>query len=254
MQVAFKSDAGKRRKNNEDAVLVDAKRAIFIVADGMGGSRAGEMASRMAVEITYDHLISAVTPETPLADVEAEMKTAVHRVHDTIKFSTQNNPALSGMGTTLVMAMVINNLAVICHAGDSRAYLIRKGIRQITRDHSRGAQMVTEEGVAAEDVPKKAWHALTQAIGKSETIEPEVNRLSLKPVDILLLCTDGLTDMVSDADIADIVVPRREDLLEPTVDQLVARALEKGGVDNVSVALVRHEDAGAFFLRTPIPL
>lgn len=254
MQVAFKTDAGKRRKNNEDAVLVDARRGIFIVADGMGGSRAGEMASRMAVEITYDHLISAVTPETPLAEVEAEMKTAVQRVHETIKFSTQNNPALSGMGTTLVMAMVRNNLALICHAGDSRAYLIRDGIRQLTKDHSRGAQMVAEEGVAPEDVPKKAWHALIQAIGKSEAIQPEINRLNLKPMDILLLCTDGLTDMVPDEEITGIVAPRREDMLESIVDQLVAKALKNGGIDNVSVVLVRHEDAGSFFLRTPIPL
>ncbi len=252
MQVAFKTDAGKRRKNNEDAVLVDAKRAIFIVADGMGGARAGEMASRMAVEITYDHLISAVTPETPLAEVETEMKAAVLRVHETILFSTQNNPALAGMGTTLVLALVRDNLALICHAGDSRAYLVRKDIRQLTRDHSRGAQMVAEEGVAPEAVPKKAWHALIQAIGKSETIRPEIHRVNLKPMDILLLCSDGLTDMVSDADIAAIVVPQREDMLEAVVDRLVAAALENGGIDNVSVVLVRHEDAGSFFLRTPL--
>lgn len=252
MQVASKSHAGKRRKNNEDAVLVDAKRAIFIVADGMGGARAGEMASRMAVEVTYDHLVSTATPETPLAEIEDQMKTAVLRVHDTIKFSTQNNPALAGMGTTIVIAMVRDNLALICHAGDSRAYLIREDIRQLTPDHSRGAQLVAEEGVAPADVPKKDWHALTQALGKSETIQPEINRLNLKPMDILLLCSDGLTDMVSDRKIAKIVKPRREDMLESVADRLVAAALESGGIDNISVVLVRHEDAGGFFLRTPL--
>jgi protein phosphatase len=253
MQAAFRSDAGKRRKNNEDAVLIDAKRAIFIVADGMGGARAGEMASRMAVEVTYDHLVATVTPETPLAEIESQMKTAVHRVHETIKFSTQNNPALSGMGTTMVMALVRDNLAIICHAGDSRAYLIRHRIRQITPDHSRGAQMVAEEGVPPEKVPKKAWHALTQALGKSDEIHPEINRLNLKPMDILLLCSDGLTDMVPDKQIMQIVGPRREDMLESVADRLVAAALANGGIDNVSVVLVRHEDAGAFFLRTPLP-
>lgn len=254
MQAAFKSDAGKRRKTNEDAVLVDAKRAIFIVADGMGGARAGEMASRMAVEVTYDHLVSVVVPESSLAEVEAEMKAAVQRVHETIKFSTRNNPVLEGMGTTIVMAVVRDNLALVCHAGDSRAYLIRKRILQLTKDHSRGAQMVAEEGADPKDVPKKAWHALTQAVGKSEIIAPEINRLNLKPMDILLLCTDGLTDMVTDRRIAEIVVPRREDMLESVADELVAEALKNGGVDNVSVVLVRHEDAGSFFLRTPIPL
>lgn len=252
MQSAYRTDPGRRRKENEDSVMMDLRKNIFIVADGMGGYRAGEMASRMAVEVAYDHLSRSIPADADMDRVGKEMSAAILKVHETIRFSTQNNPALLGMGTTLVMLMVRKNRACICHSGDSRGYIVRETLRQVTRDHTWGNHLMETEGQSPDEIPEKAWHALTQAVGVSEVIAPEITQLTLAPEDVILLCTDGLTDMLSDSEIADILLPRRRDLLEKVVAQLVDAANDRGGRDNISVLLARYEDDQRFFLRTPI--
>ncbi len=251
MQVAFLSDVGRRRKNNEDCVLVDARHRIYIVADGMGGSKAGEMASRMAAEVVCDHLVNSLVRDSAPDAVGAAMREGTLKVHQTIKFSAANNPALMGMGTTLVVTMIRDDLAIICHSGDSRAYMIRDDIRQITRDHTWGNDLVEKEGVSPEKVPRKAWHMLTQAVGVSENIDPEIDHVPLRPNDIILMCSDGLTDMVKDDEILRIVHNHKGKVIEDMVRALVDKALENGGVDNVSVLALRFENDHDFFLRTP---
>ncbi len=251
MQVAFRSDAGKRRKENEDSVLVDGKRNIFILADGMGGYRAGEMASRMAAEVAYDHVVQALDDAGEGLDIPGTLSGAIMKAHQVIKMSTQGNPALVGMGTTMILLMITGKRACICHVGDSRAYLIRDNARRLTQDQTWGDFLVAQEKRQPDEVPEKMWHALTQAVGISDAVEPEIRWVTLAPEDVLLLCSDGLTDMVDDGGIAEIVLARKGKPLEQIADELVDAANEGGGRDNVSVLLVRYEDDGRFFWRTP---
>lgn len=250
MKADYKTDTGKQRKHNEDSLIVDARRDIFIVADGMGGHRAGEMASRMAVEVVYDYLLASVDQTSGGKDTHDLLKTALFKAHEAIMASTINNLPLKGMGTTLVIMIIRGNRAYICHVGDSRAYLIRDGIRMLTKDQTVGDYVVRHKKMRLEEVPRKFWHTLTQAVGVTKKIVPASKDFELQPGDILLLCSDGLSDMISDEELLKIIQENRDENFDKTANILVDAANAKGGIDNISVVVVEYKRVKADSERT----
>jgi len=240
MEVDYRTDTGRRRDHNEDSIIVDRKKGIFLLADGMGGHQAGEVASRMAVEVAYDHLLTLLKPDNTDTEIFQLLVSALLKAHRSIKMSsTEDNLSLMGMGTTLIAMLVRKDSAYICHAGDSRAYLMRKDIiKQITRDQTWGNYLIDQKNMAREKVPPQSWHILTQAVGVTNKIIPELKKVKLKEDDMLLLCSDGLTDMLSDKKIKQTV---QKYLFDRTAVALVQEANKKGGKDNISVVLVKYK-------------
>ncbi len=237
MRAAWKSDIGKVRENNEDKVLLDPPRGIFLLADGMGGASGGEIASALAVSAAYDFLRGRVD-QADSSSLPKLLAEALASAHAAVYKGALNEPALTGMGTTLEIVVVKERAAFICHLGDSRVYLLRNGeLRQITTDDNLAAYLVDVEHVPPEKVPPGARHMLTQAVGSSETLIPELHTVEAHGGDILVICSDGLTGMLADLEIAEILQRRRNDLDKAAAD-LVREANARGGFDNVSVVLV----------------
>lgn len=218
----------------------------LLVADGLGGMAAGEVASRTAltklVELvvdTPDWMFDYKNPEH-LKTVEQRMNERFRRIDETIREHAERDATLSGMGTTLTVAANLGNDLVIGHIGDSRAYLFREGtLSQITKDHTL-AQAMIEAGVAGRDEPatRSMRHVLTAALGSlGPKNKPEIQRLRVGPNDQLLLCTDGLTEMVDDQTITSLL--QNADSADKACEDLVTLALAAGGLDNVTVVLAR---------------
>lgn len=251
MRVAYKTDAGKERDHNEDSILVDDDKDIFILADGMGGRQAGEIASKIAVDVAYSFLRHAINQNISNKDIPRLLKSALFKAHDAIGSMAKDNLNLTGMGTTLVLVIVRDNTAYICHAGDSRAYLIGENIRQVTKDQTLANYLVEQMKKRPEEIPSKAWHTLTQAVGVTENMSPELTELDLKPGDILLICSDGLSDMLNDGEIEEIVQKHRGRKFSSIADALVGVANDKGGIDNISVVILKYRGSEDTFWRTP---
>ena len=240
MKVAYKTDIGKKRTHNEDSILVDESMHIFLLADGMGGHQAGEVASDLAVKESYAWLKENIDKTRNIGDVSNLLVESLLKAHHTVKARATTDINLAGMGTTLIQMFVIANNAHICHVGDSRAYHLGSEIKRITRDHTSEMYFV-KEGIAVEGVlPVQKMRVLTQAVGGQSTPVPEVKQVKLKPEDILLLCSDGLTDMLSDEEI-ESVIQKYRDNLPVTADNLIHEANDKGGIDNISVILIAYE-------------
>lgn len=241
MNVDYRTDTGKRRDHNEDSIMVDNKRGIFLLADGMGGHQAGEVASRMAVEVAYDYLAAMIKPGCSRVEIFKHLTSALSKADHSIKISTKDNFSLMGMGTTLVMTVIIKNRAYICHTGDSRAYLIRKDIKQITKDQTWGNYLVEQKKTPREKIPRQSWHILTQAVGVTNKITPELKEVKLEQEDILLLCSDGLTDMLKDNEVEKIIRKYKDNHFNKTAFVLVEAANYRGGRDNISVVVVKYK-------------
>lgn len=238
MQVASKSDLGKKRKNNEDKIFVDENKGIFILADGMGGHEGGEVASNLAVNAAYSYLKYKVPmEEINVEEIRKFLVEAMFKAHEEVKQKALTNSELRGMGTTLIEVLIVNQNAYICHVGDSRVYLMQDSLKQITNDHTVGDYLVKNNIMKREEVPPRKWNALTQAVGTSDQIVPDLNYVELKEGDFLLLCSDGLTGMLSDKDIEDIILKYKTDI-NKTVDMLVQKANNNGGTDNISIILI----------------
>lgn len=240
MKVNYKTDVGKKRSQNEDSLVVDEKRGIYLLADGMGGHQAGEVASRMAVEVAYDFLLHTVGRDTSDEELPGILKEALFKAHEAIKLSTKIDMDYEGMGTTLIQLMVRKDKAFVCNTGDSRVYLIRDRIRQVTKDQTWGDYLVEHKNMEPEKIPAQSWHILTQAVGVTAKIRPELKRINLKDDDVLLMCSDGLTDMLTDKEIEEIVRRSRDDGFNKAAVELVDAANRKGGRDNISVVLVKY--------------
>ena len=239
MKVACKTDKGKKRKNNEDNVRVDGESGIFLLADGMGGHQAGEIASEIAVHEAYSYIKEKVNKVRSVKGIARLLVEALFKAHDAIKEKAKTDFDLAGMGTTLVELIIKGGKAFISHTGDSRVYLLRSSkMKQITNDQTMGNYLVSYNIMKPEDVPPSKWHTLTQAVGLSESLVPELNQIELKKGDYLLLCTDGLTDMLTDKEIEKIIL-KNNDNIEATVGVLIKEANKKGGVDNITVILVK---------------
>jgi PPM family protein phosphatase len=222
----------------------------LLVADGMGGQSAGEVASRVAIEKAWDLTDQASSWVMRLRSLSAQQiqeraEAYLTEMHRTLRELGENDPNLFGMGTTLTSVYVVGKSAIVVQVGDSRAYLWRKGaLRQITRDQSL-AQVLIDSGVPAEET-EGVRHILTNSLGgKSHFVVPNVDHLPLESGDRLLLTTDGLTDEVSDAQIVDTLRPHLTP--QATCDALVKLALQRGGRDNITVVVaeITEREPGA---------
>lgn len=232
------TDVGKRRELNEDYIYTSDKTVgslsnLFIVADGMGGHNAGDYASRYTVE----KVIETVEELENERDIEEIMQEAIYRANAYIYEKARTDIKLSGMGTTLVIASIKNQEVLVANIGDSRMYVINKNIMQITKDHSLVEEMVTMGGLdkeAARNHPDK--NIITRAIGVKEFVLADFFEVKLEKEDKILLCTDGLTNMLNDDEIHRIVQSNED--VETAAKALIAAANEKGGRDNIAVVLI----------------
>lgn len=239
MKAASRSDRGKWRTNNEDSLLTDPEKGIFLLADGMGGHQAGEVASKIAVREAYVHLVQGLSQVEEDSDLAMLLTQAVFKAHDAVRNEAKSDLALMGMGTTLVEVVIRGGKAHICHVGDSRAYLLRDTLQQLTRDQTLGESLVDHHLMQREQVPPQTWHVLTQAVGIDDQLVPECLHLTLEPGDIMLLCSDGLTDMLSNGQIGSLLKRYANDP-ERAADNLVQAANDQGGQDNISVVTVKY--------------
>jgi len=247
LQVVTRTDPGMVRSHNEDAVFGDAVRGLVILADGMGGYNAGEVASGMATTVLSSELRKAFT-EKPPHKLEANgqlrshavLEAEIARANSTIYQASQSQPQYAGMGTTLVVALFYDNQVTVAHIGDSRLYRLRgEEFRLMTRDHSLLQEQIDSGMISVEEARlSHNKNLVTRALGVEAQVEPEIRDYDVAAGDIYLLCSDGLNDMVSDDDIALTLMSLTANL-ELAGDQLIQMANDNGGRDNVSVILVR---------------
>ena len=234
MAATLRTDIGRLRRQNEDAAWFDESRAVFAVADGMGGHLAGEVASRMAIEAVQRMAQDNACPGI------AALREAVASAHETILAHAQDHIECAGMGTTLSVLWLGVNYAYIAHVGDSRIYRLREGsLTQITQDHSLVEELVRAGLITREQArthPRR--NIITRALGTHGENEPDLLVTDVRDGDLFLLCTDGLTGMVTDGDIERVL---RENDMETAADRLLALALDAGGRDNVTLILCARE-------------
>lgn len=240
---------GLVRENNEDALAFDAASGVAVLADGMGGYNAGEMASAMAVTLIRADLAHWLLHEgaaCSAAELERAVRQAVQKANFGIYNAANGNPQFAGMGTTVVVAVLHGAQLVLAHVGDSRIYRFRHGaLAQLTHDHSL-LQEQLDAGLLTPEQARFATHKnlVTRALGVEPDVQVDVQQLPLHEEDILLLCSDGLTDMLDDALIAATLAQPRS--LQARADALIAQANEAGGRDNISALLVQAKAKSEF--------
>ena len=246
LELVSLSEAGRVRALNEDAVAVDSEYGIAMVADGMGGHRAGDVASRMALDIVVTRLreklqqfragVLQATPPQFAEKIIGEANTAIHAAAD-------QQTGCSGMGTTLALALFHGRQVTLLHVGDSRIYRLRSGqLNLLTRDDSLLRDQVELGLIAAEDAgDSHNRHLVTQALGAGPQITVHVHEEALHSGDLFLLCTDGLSDLAEERDI-ELIVDSLQTNLPLAAQHLVQLANDNGGYDNITVALVRVLD------------
>lgn len=233
------TDTGRLRNSNQDCLFCEENAVgefpdLFLVADGMGGHKAGDLASRLCIEEIVRQ-IRGTRARTPISAFEQAIVAANALVYE----KSMENPALAGMGTTLVGAMVEDKTAYIVNIGDSRLYHLRTELKQITVDHSLVEEMVQSGEIEKEEMrthPNK--NIITRALGTDDSVRPDYFEVRVEEGDVLLLCSDGLTNMVDDSEIEAIINRHKEDM-KLAGENLVQQANEAGGKDNISVILVR---------------
>lgn len=234
IQVCAETDTGLSRKNNEDHYLTDRENGLFIVADGMGGHAAGEIASQIAVDSVQQFLTSTHRNQ-PLQ----QLRTAFMKANQAVEHAANDNPAWHGMGTTLSVLLCHQNRGYLAHVGDSRIYLLRNSqFTQLTDDHSLVGEQI-RQGLLT---PKQAQlstlgNILLQAIGITPELDICLKTFPLLEKDLFLLCSDGLSDMVTEAEITTIL--KQNEPLASLCQQLINKALAAGGKDNVTVLMVQ---------------
>ncbi|MFA5073947.1 MAG: Stp1/IreP family PP2C-type Ser/Thr phosphatase [Nitrospirota bacterium] len=240
------TDPGKKRNNNEDAFLVNDSLYLYAAADGIGGNEGGEVASRIAVET-----IAAVLPDllsekdrtppagfAPASDrVLSGLQQALALANKQIRIQRADDPVLASMGTTLTALLIRKERACIANIGDSRCYLLREEkLQQLTHDHSFVAEYVAT-GIMTKDEARMSpyRHVITRALGIDDPVEPEFIEHQIHRDDRFLLCTDGLTEMLSDSEIKTIISTSSP---EEAVKNLLHAANDQGGVDNITAVVV----------------
>ncbi len=239
MQTFSITDKGRTRNTNQDYVFCEENAVgsfpnLFIVADGMGGHNAGDTASRMCVEEVVSQ-IEQSTKVTPIGIFEQAVAAANEKVFQ----ASLSEKALNGMGTTIVAAVVLGDTAYIVNVGDSRLYVYKDTFRQVTIDHSLVEEMVQSGKLLKEDMrthPNK--NIITRALGTNSEVKADCFEIEVDEGDVLLLCSDGLSNMLEDEKIERIIRSNRENMGEAG-KQLVKAANEAGGKDNISVVLIQ---------------
>jgi PPM family protein phosphatase len=240
------TDTGRVRSNNEDNVAIDTSCALAVLADGMGGYAAGEVASGMACEFISAELgrwLNEAAPQASDGDVRRAMDICVDNANRAIFGAANSNPMYAGMGTTLVLGVFRSGRLLLGHIGDSRGYRLRAGVlQQVTKDHS----LLQEQIDAGMLTPEQAQFAanknlVTRALGVEDMAQLETHQHEIQSGDIYMMCSDGLSDMLRDHQIAEVMAQHQT--LPDMGAALVAAANEAGGRDNIAVVLVRAQGA-----------
>ncbi|MBV1877077.1 MAG: Stp1/IreP family PP2C-type Ser/Thr phosphatase [Pseudomonadales bacterium] len=251
IQIVCQTDVGQIREHNEDSLSGEEQIGLAVLADGMGGLNAGEVASSMTVHLLMDDLREYQTGNT---QIELELpdsnenlplpirvlKHAIEKANNAVFHVSQTQPQCQGMGTTVVASLFYENKVAVGHIGDSRMYRYRDGkIEQLTKDHSYVQELLDKGLYTAEEARSSAKkNVVTRAVGIAPSVEAEVNEYKVKIGDIYLMCSDGLTDLVRDQDIAASIKELGDNLGE-TASHLIDVANASGGKDNISVVLTK---------------
>jgi protein phosphatase len=241
----MRTDTGLVREHNEDAIGGEPKAGVLILADGMGGANAGEVASNLAVDMLTDQLPSLIVTDNTQIERE-HLLNVIQDVNLAIQELSTQVEEYQGMGTTLVAGLFSENYLLYAHVGDSRLYRLRNGVlEQMTTDHTIIQEMVNfgdfaniEQAIIA-GVPT---NVLSRAIGTEEIVDIDLGETQVESGDIYLFCSDGLTGMVTDDEIQSILENCKLDLRQQ-VDELIDIACRMGGIDNISVILVRATES-----------
>lgn len=242
MEIGVKTDAGRVRDINQDAYYVSSNEEypLFIVADGMGGHKAGEVASRMAIEIISKKLIESlknlILDDKGIQDL---IKESIFLANEEIYQKSLEDEKFSGMGTTVILAYVTDNKIFIGHVGDSRAYLLREGVlHQITQDHTLVEELIKNGSISREEAkhhPQR--NIITRAVGTSKNIDLDLIIEQKYKDDILLLCSDGLTNMLKDEEIRESLLTNKD--IQIACEDLIRLSNDRGGYDNITVLAVK---------------
>jgi PPM family protein phosphatase len=244
LEIVTATHPGMVRSHNEDSIAAEAEIGLAVLADGMGGYNAGEVASGIAVELIRAEMKKSLTDRKPEAfdgnEAERLIETHAAKANNAIYQASQTQPQYSGMGTTLVVALWHDNQISVGHIGDSRLYRLRDGaLEQITRDHSLLQEQIDSGMITREQARhSQNKNLVTRAVGIDPEVETEVHTYSVLPGDVYLLCSDGLSDMVGDEDLQ-LTLSSLAANLPLAAEQLVQLANDSGGRDNISVILVR---------------
>ena len=239
MQAYARTDIGCVRKMNQDVFFYTTQPIgplpnLFIVADGMGGHRAGDFAARYAIDVCVDSIKNS-SHASPIKALDEAVKLANSKVFE----KSETSAEYQGMGTTMVLCFIESGQLYVANVGDSRLYLLGDGLSQVTEDHSYVAAMVRAGEITEEEArfhPDK--NMITRAIGVSETVRVDYFEVDLKNGDRILLCSDGLTNMVTDQEIGEIL---DQESPQQAVDDLIERAIDYGGADNITAIVVEPE-------------
>jgi protein phosphatase len=240
------SDVGRKRDHNEDSLLIDGDLGLYIVADGMGGHQGGGTASRLAVETIRDDVRLAcerdpgilagdrAMEESPVRDV---LRGAVEKACRSIFVAAQGDPNLQGMGTTVTALLLGGNKAFVAHVGDSRCYLVRQGsIFQVSEDHSLVNEQLKAGAITPEEARTSRFrNIITRSVGFEEQVAVDLLGFEVEPGDRLLICCDGLSNLVEDQEMRDIVAAAS---IDDAPQRLVDLANDRGGDDNITVIVV----------------
>jgi len=248
VEIGARSDVGRVRNNNEDSFRVVAALNLFVLSDGMGGEAGGEVASALAVESVAAHILEAANNvsapsfgerQPDLSEKSNRLASAVRLANRKIHEASRNDPAHRGMGATVLAAWLDGQRLSLVHVGDSRAYLLRSGaLEQLTSDHSLVAEQVRRGILTPQQADSSTMQSvLIRALGAHEDVEVDADEHILLDGDVLLLCSDGLTRMVTDPEIASTLLTHSH--AQAAADRLVDLSNEYGGEDNVTVVVLR---------------
>ncbi len=250
LNIVTKTDVGRKREHNEDAFLVDEELGLIAVADGMGGHAAGDVASQEAVASLHDHVLAGAAiikafqqnhdpgnAENLRRMLENAIRAAAYQVFGV----SEMDKARKGMGTTLSLLLVQPEAAFLAHVGDSRIYMLREGqLRQVTSDHTYVAEMVRRGKMTEQEASSSRMsNLLIRAVGSHDYVEVDTRILRYKRHDVFLLCSDGLTGHISDAEFPRLI---QASDLHWSAERLVNTALERGGKDNITLVLARVDE------------
>jgi len=252
MKITYKaiSDVGRKRSANEDSYFADSELSLFVVADGMGGHAAGEVASKIAVESIQDFIRFTNSDkditwpyefDETLSMAGNRLKTAIQSAHAKVLEATSQKKEFQGMATTVVSILMDDTKAEVAHVGDSRAYLVRGDrLIQLTSDHSWVNEQLRTGAITSQQARNHPYrNIVTRALGGPNPVDVDVTEEPMQDGDIILLCSDGLNTMIPDEEILSIVAKSRDDL-DKACEELINTANQNGGEDNVTAILVKY--------------
>ncbi|NEX20077.1 serine/threonine-protein phosphatase [Thiorhodococcus mannitoliphagus] len=246
LELAWRTDKGRIRQRNEDSVAVDQDRGLLVVADGVGGATAGHVASRLVVETILERFRRRKTARLDGDKARLYLEAAVEEANIAIWRHAKEHPEFAGMGSTVVVGAVGWEWLAVAHVGDSRVYRLRgEHFEQLTHDHSF-IQEVVDQGFFSSREDAKRYgigdNILTRALGSMPSVGVASDLFEIEPGDLILLCSDGLTGMVPEDWLRQILIAVQDNTLDSAADALIRLANERGGVDNITLAMARIGD------------